>query len=270
MRHSRRTEKLTIHVPACDFPQRGSVLVCEIQKGNYMALREEFLTLIRQQAIQQAIAPEKFLFQQGDMLQSVFWLESGLVKMTHTESDGQENILDLRFAGSLLGVTSILAHEPAPMTAVTVMPCKVYRFPAHNFFAFTNNNADFTQALMKYVSQQRNEQLNLRAQQNILDARSRLLILLTRLAKVFGIERNGQIYLALPITKQDMAGMLGITPQRLSNIFRKLKIEGAIVEENEWIIIQELQALRRKSAIAKESYSWQEGEQNMNFERYLI
>lgn len=37
--------------------------------------------------------------------------------------------------------------------------------------------------------------------------------------------------------------MLGITPQRLSNILRVMKCEGVIAEEKSWIILQDLQAL---------------------------
>ena len=55
----------------------------------------------------------------------------------------------------------------------------------------------------------------------------------------FGVERHGQLQLALPISKQDIAAYLAITPQRLSNIFREMKREGLIAEEKDWITLSD-------------------------------
>ena len=221
-----------------------------------MASGLDFLSHFRQHSVQQFLLPHTQIFRQQEPVRDIYLLETGLVKMTHGERNGKETILDLRFAGSFLGATAALAHEPAPMTAATVTPCEVYRLSAPEFLRLAKNSEPFPQSLLELVSRQRNEQLNLRAQQSTLDARPRLIMLLLRLAKEFGIERKGQLYLALPIAKQDMAGMLGITPQRLSNILREIKAERVIAEERGWIILQNRQALRYEAWTDEKRETW--------------
>ena len=128
------------------------------------------------------------------------------------------------------------------MTAITATPCELYRLSVNEFLRLANNDRSFMHTLLALISRQRNEQISLRAQEGMLDARPRLITLLLRLAKELGIERKGKLYLALPIAKRDIAGMLGITPQSLSGILREMKQEGLIVEEKEWIILKNLQA----------------------------
>lgn len=218
-----------------------------------MTATTDFLYLFRQNARAQSIPAQRFLFHQGDPVRDVYLLEKGLVKMMRSEPNGQEIIVELRFADNHLGVTSTLANEPAPMTAITATPCELYRLSVNEFLRLANNDRSFMHTLLALISRQRNEQISLRAQEGMLDARPRLITLLLRLAKELGIERKGKLYLALPIAKQDIAGMLGITPQSLSRILRKMKQEQLIIEEREWIILKNPQALQYKMEIGEEN-----------------
>jgi CRP/FNR family transcriptional regulator len=227
-----------------------------MQAGYGMASNTNILNIIRQHSSQQSLPAARFLFQEGDALRDVYLLEKGLVKLTRSETNGQELIVDLRFAGNLIGATSALANESAPMTAITVTTCEPHRLPVHEFLRLTRNNESFLHELSEAVSRQRNEQIKLRAQQSMLDARPRLIMLLLRLAKEFGRERKGQLCLALPLAKQEIAGLLGITPQRLSVILREMKRDEVIGEEQGWIILQNLRVLRAEAAMGEEFDIW--------------
>ncbi|MBL8204719.1 MAG: Crp/Fnr family transcriptional regulator [Blastocatellia bacterium] len=207
-----------------------------------MASNANILAIIRQHSLQQALPTNTFLFQQGDRLRDVHLLEKGLVKMTRGEQNGQEVTVDLRFAGSLLGAVTAFANEPATMTALTVTSCEVYRLSVKEFLKLAEGDVSFLQDLAEQASRQRNE-LVIRQGQQLLPARVRLAMLLLRFAKEFGRERKGQLSLALPLAKQEIAGMLGITPVHLSRLLREMKGEGLIVEEKEWIILRDRQAL---------------------------
>ncbi|MBS1812675.1 MAG: cyclic nucleotide-binding domain-containing protein [Acidobacteria bacterium] len=143
-----------------------------------MISNEDFLQLFRQNSAQQHIPIHTQIFRQQEAVRDIYLLAKGLVKMTRVEKDGQETILDLRFVGSLLGATSALANEPAPMTAISVTLCEVYRLSVKEFLRLAQSDEAFWHELLKLVSRQRNEQVDQRAQQSTLDARSRLIRLL--------------------------------------------------------------------------------------------
>src|SRR5919197_5060499 len=60
------------------------------------------------------------LFFQGDTAREAFYIERGLIKLIHLSGDGQELIIGLRSQGSFLGSSSVIVHEPHPVTAITV------------------------------------------------------------------------------------------------------------------------------------------------------
>lgn len=202
-----------------------------------MKLNTDFLEIIRQHSYRQSFPANLPLFQQGDPIRDVYLLEKGIVKMTRGESNGQELILDLRMSGSLLGAVSALANDPAPMAAITLTPCDMYRLSSKDFLQLVDNDAKLEHDLIEFISRQRNEQIIRQAEQALLPARARLKSLLIQFEKEFGISRNGRLQLALPITKQNIAGVLAITPQRLSIIFSEMKSEGLISEEKEWVVL---------------------------------
>ena len=211
------------------------------------------LDIIRQHSFQQSLPAQTFLFQQGDPLRDIYVLEKGLVKMTRGERNGQEVTVELRSAGCMLGAASTLANEPAPMTAMTITSSKVHRLPVKEFLHLTRNNEAFLHHCLEFISRQRNEQVNQRGQQSMLNARPRLAMLLLQFAQESGIERKGQLTLALPIAKQEIAAMLGITPQFLSNILKEMKRAGLITEEKGWVIFGDMQALKSEAETGKKS-----------------
>ena len=211
------------------------------------------LDIIRQHSFQQSLPAQTFLFQQGDPLRDIYVLEKGLVKMTRGERNGQEVTVELRSAGCMLGAASTLANEPAPMTAMTITSSKVHRLPVKEFLHLTKSDEAFLHHCLEFISRQRNEQVNQRGQQSMLTARPRLVMLLLQFAQESGIERKGQLTLALPIAKQEIAAMLGITPQFLSNILKEMKRAGLITEEKGWVIFGDMQALKSEAETGKKS-----------------
>lgn len=218
-----------------------------------MTSNPNILDIIRQYSFQQILSAHTFLFQQGDPIRDIYLLEKGLVKMTRGERNGQEVTVELRSAGNILGAASTLANEPAPMTAMTITSTHVHRLSVTEFLRLTKSDDAFLRYCIELISRQRNEQVNQRGQQSMLTARPRLAMLLLQFAQESGTERKGQLTLALPIAKQEIAAMLGITPQFLSNILKEMKLAGLITEEKGWVIFSDLQALKYEAETGKKS-----------------
>ena len=198
---------------------------------------------LRQNSLQQTIPANTWLFQQDDPIRNIYLLEKGIVKLTRVEANGAESIGELRFGGTLLGAASALANVPVPLSAFTLTECKVARMSVADFLHLEQSNRAFSHALLVFVSQQKGEQSIRYARRAMFSARAQLAHLLLLLRREFGEVRNGEMRLASPLTKQDMAGWIGITPQHLSAILREMKRDGLLAEENGWIIFRDLKRL---------------------------
>ena len=87
--------------------------------------REESFALevIRSSGMLHTFPPNIELFRQGQLIQGVFLLEQGKVKMTRTEYCGNDMITEINEPGQLLGATSVLSQSPAVATATTLTTC---------------------------------------------------------------------------------------------------------------------------------------------------
>jgi CRP/FNR family transcriptional regulator len=204
----------------------------------------DVLSLLRQHSIEQTISANLWLFHQGDPIGDIYLLEKGLVKMLRLEANGGEAIGELRFRGTLLGAASALANAPAPMAAYTITECKVARMSVQAFLQLEQSNTAFSHELLVLISQQKTEQSIRYTRHATFSARAQLAQLLLMLLREFGTERNGEWRLASPLTKQDMAGWVGITPQHLSALLREMKGDGLIAEEKGWIIFRDFALLQ--------------------------
>src|SRR5688572_14591466 len=99
-------------------------------------------TLLRTRSLFQALVDsrrqDKFtrtssIFSQDDRSTGIYYLESGLVKLTHRLEDGREFLVRLVSAGELFGEAALFSEEPRSLTAETLRESVVHEFPRDEF-----------------------------------------------------------------------------------------------------------------------------------------
>ena len=191
--------------------------------------------------------PETQLLQQDQAISEVFLIEAGHIKLTRTESSGNEMITGLRSAGKLLGAASAIAKTPSPITATTLTQCEVYRLSASKFISLIEMNAEFSRYVTELISQQQQEQMIRQAQLGLLSARARLALLLLDFSRELAPNKNGEIRLQLSLKDVDVAAMLAVDPAHLSRIFSKLAKDGVIRKSGGWVYITNLDLLKQEA-----------------------
>ena len=180
-----------------------------------MSSNTEFLNAIREVGSPQTLSAGIQLFRQGDPIRDIYLLEKGIVKFIRIETNGQEMITELRAGGSLLGGASVLANRTAQTIVVTLMPCEVYRISVRDFLHLEKTDENFSHELLRYMSRHQVEKNIRYGQLGLLSARARLEQLLMQFMDELGGEWRGAVRVSLPISKQDIAALLAITPQGL-------------------------------------------------------
>ena len=170
-----------------------------------------------------ACRKKQILFSQGDAADSVFYIQTGRVKLTVVSQRGKEAVIALMDAGSFFG-EGCLAGKLVRLTSATVVDeSTIVRIDKQVMMHALEHEPTFSSMFLEYVLAR-----NLRIQEDLVDqlfnsSEKRLARVLLLLAH-FGKEGKPEPVIA-KVSQETLAEMIGTTRSRVNffmNKFRKL------------------------------------------------
>jgi CRP/FNR family transcriptional regulator len=187
------------------------------------------------------------LIPQGSQVKQVYFIESGLIKLTRLELDGKEGMVGLRGPGWILGAASVMVQEPYPVTATALTRCHLRRMSVEAFRHLVKTNGPLSWCLHQIHSREIYDWMAHASGLAKLSARQRLEQFLWELVVAQErFELRKPIRLQVPLLKKEIAQLIAVTPEHLSRELMKLEKEGLIRRDQGWLIILEPQRLRRR------------------------
>ena len=168
--------------------------------------------------------PKGALFSQGDSADSVFYLQSGRLKVTVVSENGKEVTITLLSAGDFVGECSLAGtaiHRPATVTAIA--PSNAMKITRSEMIRVMHDERAFSDLFLSHLLAR-----SMRTQADLVDqlfnsSEKRLARLLLLMAE-YG-EPGKPTKFIPPITQETLAEMVGTTRSRVSlfmSRFRKL------------------------------------------------
>ena len=186
------------------------------------------------------------LYRQGSSAEEVFFVERGLVKLTRSEPDGQELIVDLRFAGSLLGGATVIAREGYPLTAVTLTKSHLRRVEARVFCRLLQTDASFSWSVHQLACQEISQYVSRITQLGCLTARHRLEQTFCQLIRADRAEAHRRnVLVRVPLKHWEVAQLIAVTPAYLSRLLNQLELEGVVRRARRAFVIPDPRRLWR-------------------------
>ena len=170
-----------------------------------------------------ACRKKQILFSQGDVADSVFYIQAGRVKLSVVSQRGKEAVIALMDAGSFFG-EGCLAGKLVRLTSATVVDeSTIVRIDKQVMIHVLGNEPTFSSIFLEYILAR-----NLRIQEDLVDqlfnsSEKRLARVLLLLAH-FGKEGKPEPVIA-KVSQEMLAEMIGTTRSRVNffmNKFRKL------------------------------------------------
>ncbi|MBI4182967.1 MAG: Crp/Fnr family transcriptional regulator [Proteobacteria bacterium] len=166
------------------------------------------------------------LFNQGDEPQGIYCLRSGHVLLTQTDVAGNETGLRLVMSGELIGFRSFFAEEPHAATARVLTPSRVCLIPGAVLWKVLERNAALARALLRLVARDQGPMQAPFLRGPWLSVRERLvhllLIIRDRCAETLP---DGRLLFDLPLTRREIATMVGVRPESISRAVHDLRAE---------------------------------------------
>ena len=170
------------------------------------------------------VAPGQPFFSQGDLADSVFYLQKGRAKVTVVSQDGKEATIAIFSAGDFVGEGALAAtHGMRLSTATAITSCIALNIRREEMIRVMHEEHDFSDLFLKFLLKR-----SMRIQADLVDqlfnsSEKRLARILLLMAE-FG--KPGEPLNEIPkISQETLAEMIGTTRSRVSffmNRFRKL------------------------------------------------
>lgn len=202
-----------------------------------------------------ALCPERrfakgsTIFAPGDPADSLHLLKSGLVSLSHVSEDGQESILRVLGPGDVFGEL-FLAVPSRPFLATALTPCVATVVPGDSFLhlisAIPKLGFNFICVLSRHLADMALD----RGQSAHKWSFQRLVLTLLKLCAAHGVDGPDGSTIALPLTHQILADMIGSSRETVTRHLGRLKRQGIVRQQGRTVLVRKsgLQALGSEPA----------------------
>jgi len=187
------------------------------------------------------------ILQPDESPEMVYVVKEGRVKVSRYSPEGKEQILALLEPGDLFGELALVAgREPVHVEAFE--ESLVCGIRGEDFLAMIRRQPELMLQVIRHLA----ERLRV-AEEEIADLAfrnvpGRLASLLLRLAQAYGRHMPEGQRLALRLTHQDMAAMIGATRETVTSVLGRFREDGLIAFDRRFIIVRDPDGLRRISS----------------------
>lgn len=231
--------------PACDL--HGNV-ACEACHGRghseWGALDEAGLAILNKTRVVKEYAPGELIFAQGSPCHGLYCVDAGDIALRKTDDHGASGIVRMARAGQTIGYRALFSGGPYMASAEALTPSTVCFIPSSTVRELIERNAGLAYRFLKRFSDDLRESEEQRLHAQSLSTRARLADYLLRLKDRDGsVGDDGSILLELPLSRTDLAALLGTRRESIARAIRALQDAGVARFEGRSVRIPDLDSL---------------------------
>ena len=177
------------------------------------------------------------IFAPGDSPDALYVLTSGLVALSYLSDDGQESILRVFGPGDVFGEL-FLTVRARPFQAKALTACVVTVVPAKTFLRLLSTIPRVGLNFIGVLSRHLTEMALDRGQSSHKWSLQRLGLALLKLGAAHGVEEKAGTAIALPLTHQILADMIGASRETVTRHLARLRRWGVVSQRGRTLLIQ--------------------------------
>jgi CRP-like cAMP-binding protein len=183
------------------------------------------------------IKKKGFVYNEGDRADTLYILKEGRIKITHLAEDGRELTIDIIEPGDIFGELTLAGEEERETSAEALADSFICTISRKNFEAFLSMRPNLSLTITKWMG------LRLRRIENrfenliFQDVRTRLTTLLKDLAEKYGEDVAGGRKIAIKLSHQELANLIGATRETVTLELNNMKRRGDIVMEGREFVL---------------------------------
>jgi CRP/FNR family transcriptional regulator len=200
-----------------------------LKQGEWRVLGEEGLTALGAKALCRTYEPGETVFCEGDPCRGVFFISEGLVGVRKEDPEGSSVLLYLASDGDTLAYRPFLAGDDHQASAEVLRTSRLCFLAAETMRALLQDNPELGLAFLRRAARELGEAENRFYEATRLTLQTRVAHLLLLFKDRYAtVEPDGRLLIDLPISRQDMAAMLGVRAESVSRTIRSMADDGLI------------------------------------------
>ena len=182
------------------------------------------------------------IIREGEQVKGIFFMYSGSAKVSKTWGSQKELILRFARTGDVLGLRGFGGDPVYPVSAIALEDCRVCFIDSAMLDTTLKTNSSLTYELMKVYAHEL--QMAERRMRDLvhMDVKGRIALALTDISVIFG--KDGDGFISLPISRQDIASYAGTTYETIFKFFNGLAAQQIISTSGKRIRIDDAGALQ--------------------------
>ncbi|SDC32358.1 Crp/Fnr family transcriptional regulator [Niabella drilacis] len=166
------------------------------------------------------------VFSEKDIVQGVFFIDTGKVKIHQRWGDEKELIIRFAKNGDMLGYRGLGKEKVYPVSATALEDTTLVYLDIRLFEATLQVNPRLTYALMDFYANELEATERRVRNMAHMEVKGRVAEAITMLKRDFGVNEQG--FIDIKLTRQDMASYVGTTYETISRMISELEAEKLI------------------------------------------
>jgi CRP/FNR family transcriptional regulator len=207
-------------------------------------LDESDLELLNTAKVCQIYPAGQIIYHQGAPSRGIYCIESGTVAIRKTDAQGNSIMVRLAHSGQTLGYRDYFGGQGYTASAETLVPCTVCHIDSALVRKMLERNPSLGLQFLIHIAVDLENAEESILQQASLSVRTRLAHLLLTLKEHYaGVNDNGIIVMSLPMTRQDMAALLGTRPETIARTIHAMENDSVVSFSGRTVMIPNLDTL---------------------------
>lgn len=192
------------------------------------------------------VVPRDTIYRQGDPSATLFFVESGTVKLSYMDPTGKRISLAPRGPGDMFGELSLIGERQRNHLAEALENGVIIQIHREHFLSFVRNRPELLLQLLEVMGQRIRELEGLVQDLAFRDIESRLSRQLLFLSSEYGVKTRNGILIGFRLTHRDLAEMIGSARENTTMALNRLARQGLLDKRRYQIVIKDIERLREK------------------------
>ena len=203
--------------------------VCLGQLWLFSSLDPVELQALVAAAQRRSLAAGSYLFLQGEPARFLFVIKAGRIKLTKTDTEGNEILVDIRKAGDFLGETFLSEDADYPLTAQCVEDSLLCGITRAQFESLVTDNPAIGLQVMRAMSARIAHLTSRVGDLASTHLEERLYAVLTTVAREHGRCTDAGLVIEFPLTHEELSFLVGAHRVSVTKALKSLSESGKVV-----------------------------------------
>ncbi|MBN1631126.1 MAG: Crp/Fnr family transcriptional regulator [Thermoleophilia bacterium] len=218
-------------------PGKSVADVCLGQSWLFSSLSPTEIEALLAAAQRRQLPSGGYVFLQGEPARLLFVIKAGRIKLTKTDAEGNNILVDIRKAGDFLGETFLSDDTDYPLTAECVEDSLLCGITRERFERLVTENPSIGLKVMRAMSERIDWLTTRVGDLSSTRLEERLYAVLTTVAREHGTATQDGLQIGFPLTHEELSFLVGAHRVSVTKALKALSVSGKVVRQGGHLLL---------------------------------